>query len=322
MAAVQPLQTPPIIKPAVQRVSDPAHSAAVIFLHGADDDAASWENLAHAIHRTSTLPYARFILPTAPHNTTLNRPAWFAPTSPRAFSPTSPSPTSSPPPSASSTPPSSPTYSAADPAGLRSSVALVSDLISTLTTTSGLDPARIVLAGRAAPGGGGAAVALLTALTSPEWAGRLGGVVALGEGTGPAADAETAALEDVYAVLPLPKERVQRWRAEAGLPAEAGDLPVFWGRAGGAPPAAPRKSDGVSMGGPVGGEKKARKPGHGRRASEVLVDGLGMDADSVMVREYGVGRGGKGMKMGAGVLEEDVLRDMCAWMERMVPPLE
>lgn len=33
----------PIVKPAAEPTTDPAHSAAIIFLHGLDDDAHGWE---------------------------------------------------------------------------------------------------------------------------------------------------------------------------------------------------------------------------------------------------------------------------------------
>lgn len=39
-------QQPPLIKPAPQPASDPAHGAAIIFLHGLDDDAMGWESMS------------------------------------------------------------------------------------------------------------------------------------------------------------------------------------------------------------------------------------------------------------------------------------
>jgi hypothetical protein len=37
-------QQPPIVRSAPKPASDPAHGAAIIFLHGLDDDAMGWES--------------------------------------------------------------------------------------------------------------------------------------------------------------------------------------------------------------------------------------------------------------------------------------
>ena len=37
-------QQPPLVKSAPKPASDPAHGAAIIFLHGLDDDAMGWES--------------------------------------------------------------------------------------------------------------------------------------------------------------------------------------------------------------------------------------------------------------------------------------
>ena len=39
-------QQPPLVKSAPKPASDPAHGAAIIFLHGLDDDAMGWESMS------------------------------------------------------------------------------------------------------------------------------------------------------------------------------------------------------------------------------------------------------------------------------------
>lgn len=39
-------QQPPLIRSAPKPATDPAHGAAIIFLHGLDDDAMGWESLS------------------------------------------------------------------------------------------------------------------------------------------------------------------------------------------------------------------------------------------------------------------------------------
>ncbi|KAL2356225.1 acyl-protein thioesterase 1 [Cryomyces antarcticus] len=128
----------------------------------------------------------------------------------------------------------------------------------------------------------GAAMSLLTALISPRHSGRLAGVAALS------------------GYLPIEK-RIQALRAAAGLPETVGEMPVFVAR----------------------GTKDMLVP---RRYLRICVDALaelGMrerkseeegSGDGVLeVHEYeGMGHGTSGVE----------LRDLCMWLEKVVPPLE
>ncbi|THW06835.1 alpha/beta-hydrolase [Aureobasidium pullulans] len=149
-------QQPPLIKPAPQPASDPAHGAAIIFLHGLDDDAMGWENIATQFHDGNKLPYMQWVFPNAPHNMDARQNAWYTPSS------------LNPPPAGR--PELAPDE---DEEGLIKSVKYVESLLDDLTSR-GIPPNRIVLGGFSQ----GCALALLTELTS-SYAGKLAGIVGL-----------------------------------------------------------------------------------------------------------------------------------------------
>ncbi|KAL1306030.1 hypothetical protein AAFC00_004158 [Neodothiora populina] len=146
----------PIIKPAQSPTQDPAHSAAIIFLHGLDDDAHGWEDIANQFQRANKLPYLQWIFPNAPHNHDARQNAWYNPTPLRA------------------TPAGRPELAEEeDEEGLRKSVAYVESLVDGLCS-KGIPTNRIVLAGFSQ----GCALSLLTELTSRH-SGRFAGIAGL-----------------------------------------------------------------------------------------------------------------------------------------------
>ncbi|KAI4735151.1 alpha/beta-hydrolase [Aureobasidium sp. EXF-12298] len=149
-------QQPPLVKPAPKPATDPAHGAAIIFLHGLDDDAMGWENIATQFHQGNKLPYMQWIFPNAPHNLDARQNAWYTPSSLQ--------------PAPAGRPELAPDE---DEEGLRKSVEYVESLLDDLTSR-GIPPNRIVLGGFSQ----GCALALLTELTS-RYAGKLAGIVGL-----------------------------------------------------------------------------------------------------------------------------------------------
>ncbi|KAI4792460.1 alpha/beta-hydrolase [Aureobasidium sp. EXF-8846] len=149
-------QQPPIVRSAPKPASDPAHGAAIIFLHGLDDDAMGWENIATQFHQGNKLPYMQWVFPNAPHNMDARQNAWYTPSSLQ--------------PAPAGRPELAPDE---DEGGLRKSVEYIESLLDDLTSR-GIPPNRIVLGGFSQ----GCALALLTELTS-RYAGKLAGIVGL-----------------------------------------------------------------------------------------------------------------------------------------------
>lgn len=198
----------PIVKPPVKPASDPAHGAAIIFLHGLDDDAHGWEgwsyscahvpetgkltliqiDIADQFQRAGKMSYLQWVFPNAPHNRDARQNAWYTPT-----------PLTAPPKGRPEL------AEEEDEQGLIKSVKYIESLIDE-QCSRGIPPNRIVLGGFSQ----GCAMSLLTELTS-RYSGRLAGIVGL------------------MGYLPLPN-KIQSMRSAAGLPHVVGDVPVFLGR--------------------------------------------------------------------------------------------
>lgn len=131
----------------------------------------------------------------------------------------------------------------------------------------GIPENRIVLAGFSQ----GCAMTLLIGLTS-KYSGRLAGLAGL------------------MGYLPLP-DKIQTMRAELGLPAEVGAVPVFFAR----------------------GTRDMLVPRRYYSAALEKLKEFGLKDDHVEAREY------EGMGHSAGGA---VLRDLCTWLEKVIPPLE
>ena len=101
-----------------------------------------------------------------------------------------------------------------------------------------------------------------------------------------------AGIVGLMGYLPLSAAyRLHDLRAHAGLPADVGEVPVFLAR----------------------GQKDQLVPGRVWRQSLKKLDDLGLNKEAMEVHEYeGLGHG----------LSGPVLRDVCSWMERVVPKLE
>ncbi|KAJ9647177.1 hypothetical protein H2201_003397 [Coniosporium apollinis] len=241
---------PPIFKPAQSPPSDPAHSAACIFLHGLGDDAAGWATIANQFQSANKLPYMQWVFPNAPENQDAMQSAWYTPTR------LSPFPSSRP-----------ELDDSEDEEGMMKSVRYVESLLDDLTS-KGVPPNRIVLAGFSQ----GHAMSLLTGLVSAKYAGKLAGLVGLS------------------GYLPL-AERIQQLRAEAELPAVVGDVPIFL----------------------VRGMKDMLVPKRYFRINREKLQELGVKDEAVEVHEYeGLAHNTSG----------EEIRGLCAWLEKVVPPLE
>lgn len=152
-----PERDPPIVKPAKTPTSDPAHSAAFIYLHGLGDDAEGVENLGDQFQSAGKLPYMQWIFPNALENHDAMQRAWYTPT------PLSPFPSQRP-----------ELDDPEDEDGLKQSVAYVESLVDDLVAR-GIPPNRIVIGGFSQ----GCAVTLLTGLMSSKYAGKVAGVAGL-----------------------------------------------------------------------------------------------------------------------------------------------
>lgn len=99
-----------------------------------------------------------------------------------------------------------------------------------------------------------------------------------------------AGLAGLMGYLPLP-DKIQEMRADGGLPAEVGAVSVFLAR----------------------GTKDMLVPRRYYSAALQKLKELGLKDDHIEAREY------EGMGHTAGGA---VLRDLCAWLEKVIPPLE
>ncbi|KAF2148894.1 alpha/beta-hydrolase [Myriangium duriaei CBS 260.36] len=241
---------PVLHKPAISPPSDPAHGAALVFLHGLGDTGQGWEDIPNQFQRASKHPHLSWHLPTAPENRDAMQTAWYMPTS------LSPPPAGRP-----------ELADEEDVDGLLATVAYVESLLDSLTS-KGVPPERIVLAGFSQ----GCAVSLLTSLISRKYAGKLAGTVGL------------------MGYLPIPEE-IQGLRAKNELPATVGAIPVFLARGG-----ADRLIPGSKWRETVAGLKK-----------------LGVDEGTLEINEYeGLGH----------LVNGPLLKDLDAWLEKVVPRLE
>lgn len=257
----------PIVKLATIPPSDPAHSAAIIFLHGLNDDANGWLSMAEqADHATSAganvyadiaeqfqsgkkLPYMQWIFPNAKENRDAMQRAWYTPTSLSPVQPSRPE-----------------LKDDEDESGMQESVKYVVSLIDDLCS-KGIPPNRIVLGGFSQ----GCAMSLLTELTS-QYSGRLAGIVGL------------------MGYLPLP-DRIQQLRTEAELSHIVGHTEIFLGR----------------------GQQDRLVPRSKWEEGLSKLRELGVPEAAMEVHEYqGLGH----------ALSAEVLRDLCTWLERVVPQLE
>ncbi|OCL14088.1 alpha/beta-hydrolase [Glonium stellatum] len=146
----------PIVIPPTFTPSDPAHSAAFIFLHGFGDDAAGLEGVARQYQSAEKLPYMKWIIPNALENRNAMQKAWYTPAS------LSPFPSSRP-----------ELDDPEDEDGMKFTVDYIVTLVDDLVS-QGIPGNRIVLGGFSQ----GCAMTLLTGLTS-KYAGKLAGLVCL-----------------------------------------------------------------------------------------------------------------------------------------------
>ncbi|TKA78988.1 hypothetical protein B0A55_02565 [Friedmanniomyces simplex] len=181
----------PIYKPATKPTSDPAHSAAFIFLHGLGDDAEGLENIADQFQKNDKVSYMHWVIPNAMEDRDAMTTAWYRPSPLTAFAPSRPE-----------------LEEEEDEQGLVKSAAYVESLIDACVR-KGIPPNRIVLGGFSQ----GCALSLFTDLTSKKYSGRLAGIVGL------------------CGYLPLAGgSQLQHLRAVAELPPTHGDVPIFLAR--------------------------------------------------------------------------------------------
>ena len=200
----------PIFKPAAKPVSDPAHGATFIFLHGLGDDAEGLESqiacsivtfvysltdalpdIADQFQKNNKLSWMNWLIPNAMEDRDAMTTAWYRPTPLSPFASSRPE-----------------LEEPEDEEGLLKSVAYVESLIDACVR-KGIPPERIVLGGFSQ----GCALSLITDLTSKKYGGRLAGIVGL------------------CGYLPLAGgSRLQYLRAMAGLPPTHGDVAIFLAR--------------------------------------------------------------------------------------------
>jgi predicted esterase len=147
----------PIVRAATTRPSNPAGSAALIFLHGLGDDGSGFVNIADQFQAAGKLPYMKWVFPSAPENRDAMQTAWYMPSG------LSPVPSSRP-----------ELEDPEDEEGLLAARVYVEGLVQTCVE-EGIPAERIVLGGFSQ----GHAVTALTGLTSAEYAGKLAGLVCL-----------------------------------------------------------------------------------------------------------------------------------------------
>lgn len=254
------------MKPATSPPSDPGHRAAFIFIHGLGDHGSGFaSSSSSAIQPHLRANLCLDIADQFQAANKLSHMQWIFPHALEnrdAMQPAwyAPSPLS---PFASSRPELD---DPEDEDGMKASMSYIVGLIDGLVS-KGIPPNRIVLGGFSQ----GCAMTLLTGLTSRAYAGRLAGLVGLS------------------GYLPL-AEKIQQFRAEAGLPEVAGDVPMFL----------------------VRGTRDILVPKRYLRICLETLRKVGADEGSIEVHEYDIGH----------VVSPQELRDLCAWLERVVPALE
>lgn len=139
-----------------------ATPAAIIFIHGYNDDGNGWTNLAHTFQSASKLPHLKWIFPNAPFEYEPMANAWFTP---RRFSPI-PMPKRMGEEDAGED-------DEDDEEGTMKSLEYISGLVDK-EVEAGMPPERIVVGGFSQ----GCSMALLLGLDS-KWRGKLGGIVGL-----------------------------------------------------------------------------------------------------------------------------------------------
>ncbi|KAK6443505.1 hypothetical protein LTR95_000332 [Oleoguttula sp. CCFEE 5521] len=245
-----PGRAEPIHKPAQKTLSDPAHGAAFIFVHGLGDTAEGLEDVADQFQNNNKLPHMHWIIPNALENRDAMTTAWYTPTQLSPFANDRPE-----------------LDDPEDEEGMMNSVKYLESLIDACGK-KGIPPQRVVLGGFSQ----GCAMSLLTDLTSSKYAGRLAGIIGL------------------MGYLPL-CNRLPDMRAKAGLPVTHGDVPIMLAR----------------------GQKDTLIPKRVWNITLKQLEFLGVGSDDLIVKEYeGLGHS----------LNGAVMKDMCAFLERVVPSLE
>lgn len=242
---------PPITVEASAPPSNPAHAAAIIFIHGLDDDAEGVAGIAQQFKDGNKLPHMRWVLPNAMENRDAMANAWYLPTHLPALPSQRPE-----------------LDDDEDEDGLKFSRKYIVGLIDEIVE-SGVPAGRIVLGGFSQ----GHAMALFTGLTSSKYAGRLGGLVG------------------VCGYLPL-MERIGEVREEEGLSREVrgDDVPML-----------------ISRGG-----KDMLVPGRVHNLSMERLRGLGVREELIETHVY---------PENGHAVTGNVLKDLCAWLEKTVPPI-
>ncbi|GAB1729585.1 hypothetical protein NU195Hw_g713t1 [Hortaea werneckii] len=181
----------PVYKQATMSTETPAHGAAFIFIHGLGDDAKGLEDVADQFQKNSKLPYMNWILPNGIEDKDAMQRAWYRPTQFKPFPADRPE-----------------LKEEEDEEGMRKTVQYIESLIDACVN-KGIPPNRIILGGFSQ----GAAISMLTDLTSAKYGGKLAGIVSL------------------MGYLPLADGyKIQDLRAKCGLPPTQGEVPCFLAR--------------------------------------------------------------------------------------------
>ncbi|KAF2433436.1 acyl-protein thioesterase 1 [Tothia fuscella] len=166
-----------VLKQASSPPSNPAHGAAIVFLHGFGDEPSNWASVADQFQAANKLPYLQWVIPAAPNNRDAMDTAWYIPSRLTPFPASRPE-----------------LEDDEDEDGILQAkdyiVTLIDDLVA-----KGLPSNRIILAGFSQ----GHAMTLLTGLAS-KYADQLGGLVCL-SGYMPLADK----INNMRAMAGLPK---------------------------------------------------------------------------------------------------------------------
>lgn len=229
-------------------------TAALIFLHGYEDEGDSYTNLANQFQTAGKLPHMKWVFPTAKINRDAMAHAWYTPHSLAARPPSRPE-----------------LEESEDEDGMLDSVSYIESLIDRLVA-EGIPPERIVLGGFSQ----GHVISLLTSLLSSKYSGKLAGVVALS------------------GYLALGAQRIKTLRTQYGLSERLSDDDrkyVFLAR----------------------GMRDLLIPKRYHRMGLDALEELGLDEKSITVKEY------EGLGHSIAPVE---LREMCEWLENVVPPLD